>query len=56
MCTGLGTVLSNVYAVKIFNNFLSSLEKKDFNKANNYLVQCHIISSTFKALSSWKSE
>ncbi len=25
ICTGLGTVLSNIYAVKIFEKFLSSL-------------------------------
>ncbi len=56
LCTGIGTVLSNSYISRIFKNYLSALEKKDFNKADKLLISCHIISSTFKALSSWKSE
>lgn len=56
MCTGIGTTLANVYVGGIFNRFLAALEKKDYNQADKLLVSCHIISSTFKALSSWKAE
>jgi hypothetical protein len=56
LCTGIGTILSNSYISRIFKNYLAALEKKDFNKADKLLISCHIVSSTFKALSSWKSE
>lgn len=56
MCTGIGTILSNIYVINIFKRFKASLQAKDFSKADKLLISCHIISSTFKALSSWKSE
>lgn len=56
LCTGIGIVLSNSFISRIFKNYLTALEKKDFNKADKLLISCHIVSSTFKALSSWKCE
>lgn len=54
MCIGLGITQSNIFIVQIFKKFKSSLQQKEYNNADKYLIQCHIISSTFKALSSWK--
>jgi hypothetical protein len=55
MCSAIGQLLSNLYVTKIFDSFLASLKVKDYSKADKLLISCHIISSTFKALSSWKS-
>ena len=41
--------------MKIFEKFKSELKNKNFSEADKYLATCHIISSTFKALSSWKA-
>lgn len=56
MCSGIGFVISNSYIARIFNDYLAALQNKDYAKADKLLISCHIFSSTFKALSSWKSE
>ena len=56
MCIGLGYIFANINVSKIFNAYLKALEDKDFDKADILLISCHIVSSTFKALSSWKAE
>jgi acyl-CoA oxidase len=52
LCVGLGFTLANKHPHIIFNQLLKEIEAKNYSKADKLLVTCHIISSTFKALSS----
>lgn len=44
--------MANKHPHAIFNQLLKEIADKNYNKADKLLVTCHIISSTFKALSS----
>lgn len=52
LCIGLGITLANKHPHAIFNQLLKEIADKNYAKADKLLVSCHIISSTFKALSS----
>ena len=50
----MGTVLANSFTHKIYTQYIKELNDKNFEQADKLLVNCHILSATFKALSSWK--
>lgn len=52
MCVGLGLVIANKHPHALFDDLLRQIAGKDYVKADKLLVSCHIVSSTFKALSS----
>ena len=52
MCVGLGLVIANKHPHALFDDLLKQIAAKDYVKADKLLVSCHIVSSTFKALSS----
>ncbi len=47
--------MANMFSQKLFTIFSTELKNKNFEKADKVLVKCHIISATFKALTSWKA-
>lgn len=49
---GYGIIIANKNTHNIFNSFLKEISNKNFSAADKHLINCHIISSTFKALSS----
>lgn len=52
ICVGLGLVIANKHPHGLFDDLLNQIAAKNYAKADKLLVSCHIISSTFKALSS----
>ena len=52
LCVGYGIVIANRNTHNIFNELLKQIANKNYAKADKHLINCHIISSTFKALSS----
>ena len=46
--------MANTFTQKIYNQYIFDLNAENFDKADKLLVNCHILSATFKALSSWK--
>lgn len=52
---GIGMVMANTFTHKIYNQYITELDAKNFDKADKLLANCHILSATFKALSSWKA-
>ena len=45
-------MIANKNPKNIFFKFLDEIAKKNYEKADKHLINCHIISSTFKAVSS----
>lgn len=52
LCVGLGLTIANKHPHALFDDLLKQIAAKDYVKADKLLVSCHIVSSTFKALSS----
>jgi len=44
--------MANLHVKNIFTQLMENIKQSNFEKADLLLVNCHIISSTFKALSS----
>lgn len=55
LCVGQGILLSNLNVQNMYNTLQAEIKAKNYKVADKILVQCHIISSTFKALTSWKA-
>jgi hypothetical protein len=49
---GLGLTIANKHPHAMFDQLLKEIAAKNYAKADKLLVSCHIISATFKALSS----
>lgn len=54
LCLGFGIVISNKQTYLLFREFSRYLAEKDFEKADSLMMECHIVSSTSKAVTSWK--
>ena len=52
LCLGFGTIIANKNTQHLFQLFLKNIREKNFQKADENLIDCHIISATSKALSS----
>lgn len=52
LCVGFGLTIANKHPHALFDQLLEEIANKNYAKADKLLVSCHIISSTFKALSS----
>lgn len=50
----MGTIMANIFTHKIYLRYISELNSSNFEQADKLLVNCHILSATFKAMSSWK--
>ena len=55
LCLAIGIVTANEYTKGIFHKFMKEIGNGNFKAADKHLARCHILSSTFKAVSSWKT-
>lgn len=55
LCGGCGILLANKNTHKEFIKFAAHLRNKEFEQADQLLNECHVISSTFKAVTCKKA-
>lgn len=55
LSVGNGIIVANRFSQQLFQAFSTEINAKNFEKADKILVKSHIVSATFKALSSWKA-